>query len=368
MTDLLPATNSADLSVPPVTPEASGLPVTPAPPKVSLTARETKSDWKLLGRTQGQRGAEVFAAGRAKFDPSLEHSALSRAGAESLVSAHITDPRIIAFFIARPRLFQGLIERELAHVEAPVIIEMAAGFLPRGLIMAREHPTWTVIEIDLPDVMEEKRFRFENHGIAIPPNLTFKSADLGVTPLKDVLGDQRAHIVTAEGLMMYFEAEDQKTAIGYVLDCLQPGGKIIFDLNWVGAVNDTVTNVPSLAIFRQSGNFTAGLVENEDDVKNRFGSLGYQSITVFRPSQLEAEMPQLPSMTHDGVLIVVADKSAQAIDKSGLTQDAKDALIPGPSPEGKGSPAAISQEVPLLKDAESPGDAQRSGGKIVGSA
>jgi len=47
-----------------------------------------------------------------------------------------------------------------------------------------------VIEIDLPDVIQEKQKRLEKGGISIPPNILWKSADLGVQPLNAVLEGQ----------------------------------------------------------------------------------------------------------------------------------------------------------------------------------
>ena len=113
-----------------------------------------------------------------------------------------------------------------------MLIEIAAGFSPRGILLAKEIPDLTVIEIDLPDVVEEKQKRLERGEIQIPPNISWKSADLGVEPLDQVLDQQQVDVVSAEGLMPYFEYADITRIARQIYQSLKPGGALIADLGY----------------------------------------------------------------------------------------------------------------------------------------
>ena len=268
-----------------------------AEPRTSTTAMDThEQDLLGMGRTAGQRTAEVFAGLRAEMLRTSEAIALSRIGgritARLLIS--VGSKKALNFVPVRYGTFAGLIKQALgANTTGKVWVEVAAGFSPRGIMLAREMPDLKVIEIDIPDVVEEKRKRLEKGGISVPRNISWLSADLGVEPLGDVLDHQSVDVVSAEGLMPYFEHADITRIAQQVRQSLKPDGTFIADLGYTSP--EGASEASSLVrIFRRYTSSAPGVVYDEETAYQLFRDAGYGQIDLYRMPQM-AERFGLPT-------------------------------------------------------------------------
>lgn len=265
-----------------------------------------------MGNTAGQRTAEVFAGLRAELMRSPETSALARLSGRILarIITSLGSKKILNFVPVRLESFAGLIRQEFGtHTAGKVLVEIAAGFSPRGLLLARAMPEIQVIEIDLPDVVQEKRKRLENGKIAIPPNITWKSADLGVQPLSEVLDQQRVDVVTAEGLMPYFEFPDITRIAQQVYQSLNPGGVLIADLGFIDSQGYQEAHAV-VQIFRRYTSSTPGSVNDEQTAYRLFHEAGYENVELYRMPQTAA-MFNLPQPVSDILFFMVAKRTKE---------------------------------------------------------
>lgn len=269
----------------------------------------TKQDLLGMGRTVGQRTAEVFAGLRAELMPMPETEALSRLSgriAARLMMA-LSNKKVLNFVPVRTGSFAGLIKQSLGNnTKGKVLVEIAAGFSPRGITLAQTIPDLQVIEIDLPDITEEKRKRLQNANIAIPPNLTWKSADLGVQPLAEILNHQRVDVVTAEGLMPYFQYPDITRIAKNIYQSLNQDGIFIADLGFTdGKGAQEVGRI--VQMFRRYTSSTPGAVYDEETAYRLFQEAGYEKVELYRMPQT-AEMFNLPRPVSDVIFFMVCHR------------------------------------------------------------
>ena len=266
-----------------------------------------------MGRTAGQRTAEVFAGLRAELMQTPETIALARLtgriSARLLIS--LASKKVINFVPVRLESFAGLAKQALgSDVKGKVLVEIAAGFAPRGLTLATAMPDLQVIEIDLPDVIEEKQRRLAKGHIPIPPNLTWKAADLGVQPLQEILDGQQVDVVTAEGLMPYFEHADITRIANYIYHSLKPGGVLIADLGYTD--KQGIQEAGQLVkIFRRYTSSAPGYVSDEETAYKLFRDAGYERVDLYRIPQT-AEMFDLPRPVSDVLFFMVSQRQSEA--------------------------------------------------------
>jgi O-methyltransferase involved in polyketide biosynthesis len=275
----------------------------------SRTQDTTSQDILGLGRTSGQRTAEVFAGLRAELMPIPETAALARLSgriAARLMIA-LSGKKILNFVPVRTDSFAGLIKQQLgSNTDGKILAEIAPGFSPRGLKLAKEMPGLQVIEIDLPDVIEEKRKRLQNGQITVPSNMTWKSADLGVQPLSEILNHKQVDIVTAEGLMAYFPYEDITRIARNVYQSLKPGGVFIADLGYMQA--QAVQEASRIVqMFRRYTSSTPGAVYDEETAYKLFRDAGYENVELYHMAQT-AEMFDLPRPVSDVAFFMVCHR------------------------------------------------------------
>ncbi len=187
-----------------------------------------------LGYTPSTRSAELVAGARATLLKTAETLALSKM-AGRLVSRVVSDldrkNNIMWFFPARMMAIEALTERQFPEDKPGLLmLDIAAGFSPRGLHMAKAYPQAQVIEVDLPAVVAEKRKRLEKGRIYVPANLSWIEADLGKTDLADVLDGRKADLITSEGLSLYLSMAENKHLFEQVSACLAPGGVFMVEI------------------------------------------------------------------------------------------------------------------------------------------
>lgn len=205
-------------------------------PQASRTAEFTK-DHLGLGRTAGQRNAEIVAGIRAELDPTPLHHALcrysGRLAAKMLNGFGGTKSyEVLSAIVLQTRAMVNLASHYLSS-DALLLVNLAPGFGPHGYQLAKRFPQLQVLEIDLPDVVKEKERRLRK-GLSgdLPANLSWKAADLGTEALDDVLEERKADMIFAPGLMSYFYPEEVKNLTSKIKNSLKPDGYFIGDVAW----------------------------------------------------------------------------------------------------------------------------------------
>jgi O-methyltransferase involved in polyketide biosynthesis len=282
-----------------------------APPvPASSVAQDTHEQDKLgMGRTAGQRTAEVFAGLRAELLNTPEANALASRGghiAAQVIKA-IGTKKVLNFVPVRLGAFAGLTKKALGKdVTGKVLVEIAAGFSPRGLALAKELPALRVIEVDLPDVVAEKQQRLEKGKFEIPSNISWKQADLGVQPLSEVLGQERVDVVTAEGLLPYFEYAEITRIAKQIYQSLKVGGVFIADLGFTDAQGAQEAGT-LVRLFRRFTSSSPGSVTDEATAFKLFRDAGYDEVELYRMPQA-AELFSLPQPVSDVLFFMVAHR------------------------------------------------------------
>jgi O-methyltransferase involved in polyketide biosynthesis len=282
--------------------------------KPSATALSTP-DVLGLGRTSGQRGAEIMAGIRAEITPSPVTIALSRTAGRIVarvmraISIGVP-PETVNFLPVRTGGITALVREAIKDLDDKLcIVELAAGFSPRGMELAQALPNAEVIEVDLSDVIQENKKRLERvKTLTLPPNLEWREADLGVTPLSKVLGGKTAHAVAAEGLLPYFAPEKIVDIVRHIRHNLKPGGVLVCDLAWKKGIQAGREGARYLS--RQAGVFQGAMASPEEG-RELFVRAGYSDVTHHLPTAL-AEKYNLPRPVNDLQFVIVARNTAQA--------------------------------------------------------
>ncbi len=279
--------------------------------QTSLTAQES-SGILGLGRSSGQRSAEMLAGIRAELMPKPEYLAMARPAGRVIGGLLIRlgrgEQAKSNFVIARPEAFRYLISEALRDKPNPHYVELASGFLPRAWQMASQFPQLRVTEIDLPEVMEEKQRRFSKARLVLPPNLRMLSADLGVTPLSEVLGGEKADVISAEGLLPYFTLDVVQQIGTGVRQSLKVGGIFIADILTKEAVHELGQGRARQAatLFRRNAGNWLGVVDDSAHAQELFKAVGYSRVETYRISELAERLAHLPKPVANATLFVVA--------------------------------------------------------------
>jgi O-methyltransferase involved in polyketide biosynthesis len=262
-----------------------------------------------LGRTSGQRGAEIMAGIRAEMTPSPVTIGLSRTSGRIVarlmraISRAVASPGTLNFLSVRTGGITALVREAVKEItDSLCIVELAAGFSPRGVELAQALPHAQVIEVDLPDVIQEKKRRLQKvRSLTLPPNLEWREADLGVVPLSEVLAGKTAHAVAAEGLLPYFPPEKIVDIVKNIRLNLKPGGVLVCDMAWSKGIQ--AGGEGSRYLSRQAGTFL-GAMSSPEEGRSLFEQAGYLNVTSHLPTEL-AEKHSLPRPVNDLQFIVV---------------------------------------------------------------
>lgn len=228
-------------------------------------------DRMALGFTPSTRSAELVAGARAALLKTDETTALSKL-AGRLVSRVISDldrkNNIMWIFSARMIAIEHLTQRYFPQDQPGLfMVDIAAGFSPRGLHLAQRYPQAEVVEIDLPDVVTEKKRRLEKGKIEIPPNLRWIEADLGKSNLHDVLEGRKANLITNEGLTLYLTPAENERLFHQAASSLLPDGLFIVEIffrdKFLKIQQDPSVRTAASFVLRMVGN-VPGLMENSD--------------------------------------------------------------------------------------------------------
>ena len=179
-----------------------------------------------------------------------------------------------------------IVNRLLKEYHIDQILEIGSGFSPRGLEMARD-PSVEYVEVDLPEVMREKRRILERlraqSKVPEQPNLHLEEGNALDT--QDLLSSARFFkakpiAVVNEGLLNYLNSEEKATVARNVHQLLER-----FNGVWITPDIPTKTRVVMSNEERQeraarmediSGvDMSKNRFENEEAARSFFGNLGF---------------------------------------------------------------------------------------------
>lgn len=257
-----------------------------------------------------QRSAEIIAGIRAEVLPLPESRSLATPFWRAFARFLLRMPGAKSAFAApavRQACMTHLMQRHMPPPPQPAkVVECGAGFTARGFHLARAYPHAQIVEIDRPAVLAAKQARLRRTNIVVPPNLTWHGADLAITPLRAVLKGQRADVVVAEGVLMYYPPDVITQIAASVYECLAPDGVFVADLLYRQGLREVAVTHPLVAplIMRLVGAFR-GVFDTPGDAQELFTQAGYVAAEVYRLPTLAAELG-LPSAVPDALLLIAA--------------------------------------------------------------
>ena len=260
----------------------------PPKPQPQSDTVKTSGDIYGLGRSGGQRGAEILAGLRAISTPSPEAAALStmmgRLITRTLISM-LRNKGAINYVFARSAAYENRLRQELKDApEGALLVEIAAGLSPRGLTMAREFPHIQVIDIDQQDVVDAKRQRIENSRLNVPSNLTFVGIDLGVEDLQSYLDGRKAYAIAAEGLVGYLDETEFDFLLSNIYRSLRPNGLFVADISRKHGIGEAMEHGGRI-FSRQAGRFKV-MYEDEQSLRDVLQAAGFKDIVFQLPSSV----------------------------------------------------------------------------------
>jgi len=201
----------------------------------------------------------------------------TRSAAELQELNKFTHPEVVPVMEARFKLVNRLVKEN----RAKQVLELAAGFSPRGMELSKD-PTMECVEIDLPGVMDEKRTIIGNliQQSKFPPRPNFYLEDGNALELQDVLKAikpfrQEPVAVINEGLLTYLNFEEKAVVARNVHQLLERFGGVWItpDLSLQPEGKAKEINVP----LRKVTGINKDLIAFEDEASARafFEGLGF---------------------------------------------------------------------------------------------
>ncbi len=230
--------------------------------------------------------------------------------------------RIASWFKGGPSLKHSLVQRHftidhLTEASAPeAVVELAAGLSRRGATLCERVP---YTEVDLPAVIARKEalLRRTDAGLAVlnDPRLTRIAADVTDLDLAPLVRGRTT--IVAEGLLMYLEADAQRSLWKRIADVLGEGA-FVFDLvpaseqpraGWIGRV---------LGWLMRRFTGGRGFVVDErsrEDVRDELIAAGFDTVRWVEPADLaESGMPHLDQTTQ--TLVFECSRTAGSADSA----------------------------------------------------
>jgi len=260
--------------------------------RIGPTAHYTAYVWKRLGMPYAEHF--VTPTGAALFWS-------FRFAGEWIAAVSPRVPSMTQYLALRHRLIEG----ELDRLQPDRIVEIGAGLSRRGVTWAADRGV-DYVEIDLPHMTAHKRDRLE----ALPASLKRRVDEKLRLVSHDVLssefdralaaeiGDAVRPVVVAEGLMGYFDRDEQTRLARSIRSALAPrNGSFLCDLR----ASEGGRSVAFAARFLKAGIrlITRGRgvradFRDTEDVRAFFAEAGFSSATPADPSTLH-DLAHVPS-------------------------------------------------------------------------
>jgi len=242
----------------------------------------------------------------------LLYGALRPANAASRA---VGGPTLEGLLLARHRVIDHLLEREITAGRISQVIEVAAGLSPRGWRFARRHPgAITYVEADLPGMAARKRAVLAGAGDGAPGHRVVEIDALAedgpgsLTALAAELDPGRGLAIVTEGLLNYFDAAQVAgmwRRFAAVLGRF-PHGLYLSDLH----VGDE-TRGPFISLFQAMlGAFVRGRVHvhfrDADDAGRALVDAGFAEAALHRPVDLAPEVGEVEAGGGSRVRVIEA--------------------------------------------------------------
>jgi O-methyltransferase involved in polyketide biosynthesis len=189
---------------------------------VGVTALYTSHTWRWARLP----GAELLSSGWSAF---------------AFLVTNLVVGFVRVFFWRYPSLRHSLVQRHLMidwllrQSGMTQALEIAAGLSRRGTAFS-DDPSFTYVEVDLPAMIALKRRALartrEGEAVLSRPNLRLVPGDARVLDFAMLVDPTRPLFVIAEGLVMYLNAEQQRSFFRRVAETIATAGDgaFVFDL------------------------------------------------------------------------------------------------------------------------------------------
>jgi O-methyltransferase involved in polyketide biosynthesis len=309
---------------------------------------EVKKSTAIGLREASPLTAEIVAALRTHWTDAPEAKALTTFTGQMLANIfeRLAPESVRNIGLARERGMDYLVDKHLGNGEGKIFVDLACGFSARGVLLAKKFPALTVIEIDLRNIIAQKKSRYIKSKIALPSNHEFVAADLKAVNLMEALNGRKADIVMARGLLIYFKEEDIRQAAAHVLTGLKPGGRFIADM--------VMASKEELSPFQRIGDFfqrqthsdaRVGRFETKEEGITLFKDLGYENVDGYLFSDLE-QVANLPTPNTNMMLMVDAQFTSEKTATAKQTDTHPVTTVP-PSPTTRKATAPLEDREPL---------------------
>lgn len=177
-----------------------------------------------------------------------------------------------------------LVDKLILDVGTNQVVELASGVATHGINLTRSNPALRYVEVDLPDVVKEKRSIIEAVGIELPANLRIEEGNaLREADIRNAIADfytSQPLTVVNEGLMRYLTF-DEKTKLAQIVKALlgEYGGVWItpdISLRQALAREDAVASGHTQGLKQTTGiDIDKNVFDDEQHAKEFFEDLGF---------------------------------------------------------------------------------------------
>jgi hypothetical protein len=253
--------------------------LSPQPPSLDLMP---SGAW-VLGFNQKQ-GASVLQAGARAL---LIHSALIKAlstpqgriAAQTLQMMGLSKG-IENYAAFRPYAVMEVLRRHMpTDVPNPVVLDPATGYGAEYIWLAAEYPDTTFIEMDRPDVIQDKVQRLK--AFKLPSNVIFEGVNLNTLPLHQAMKGRRVDLAVV--LATYAKKSDFIELLRYFRTFMRKGAVVVAPFPYqLGIIELSRANI----LFRRFATAPVGTVQSIDEVYEIFRAADYRETSVYRFSEL----------------------------------------------------------------------------------
>ena len=218
-------------------------------------------------------------------------------------------PTLEHFLLARHRIIDQLLEREIASGSVRQVVELAAGMSPRSLELVRRHPEVTCVEVDLPAMAARKKAALARIGTDFARHRVV-AADVfsaGLSAVFDALDPDEGVGVVTEGLLNYFSTDQVLNLWCRLAQELRafPYGVYLSDLHVSSSAG-----LPDRLFALGLGLVVRGRVhlhfDDDAAAADALRTVGFASAELHAPSEYAGELPGMTAAGAGRVRVVEA--------------------------------------------------------------
>lgn len=241
---------------------------------------------QVLGHNQQQDGSIIQAGARAILIPSDLTRALSSARGRIAAQTIIlmgANQKLMNYAALRPFAIMEAIRRHMPEIPHPVLLDPTTGYGAEYIWLAEEFPQATFIEIDRPDVIEDKRQRLRD--FKLPSNVILEGVDFRKTTLEAGLRGRRVDMMVV--LATYVTPAEFSEALRYFRTVMPKGLTVLAPFTYAPGMQEVQK---SGILFRRFASEPSGTVQNHDEVRRVFRDAGYRDLGVYSFAELARDL------------------------------------------------------------------------------